>query len=280
MQRLKAWAFDDCNPRSQIMRVITGSRPGVFGCRISPVQRRLWKTAPNGARSPIFCATCNNPSGVARLPHASPKPYLEVETGYVATIAPFSISISFWSRTLMITRVERVGAGIVSAGRGKAHKIRATTRAEERNIRPLLLRKPVLSRGNWRGRAGSAEGEFRRPRQERRKGDIEEAALKHEQERYRQELPMSYCEPDEVAKIDREGQFCDRQCRFQRPVFATPPRLRFSLDPVLRCPREIRFVIEDRFQDGACVVERQTDTEREQARKEQHLFHPSARMKL
>src|SRR5437870_7800301 len=167
MQRLTACAFATGSPRSQIVRVITGARPGVFGCRISPVQRRLWKTAPNGARSPIFCATYNNPSGVARLPHASPKPYLEVETGYVATIAPFSISISFWSRTLMITRVERVGAGMVTARRGKADKINTPTRAEERNIRALLLQKPALSRGNWRGRAGRAEAEFRRPRQER-----------------------------------------------------------------------------------------------------------------
>src|SRR6267378_477755 len=214
MQRLKACELDACNPRSQIMRVITGSRPGVFGCRISPVQRRLWKTAPKGAWSPIFCATCNNPSGVARLPNASPKPYFDVETGYVATIVPFAISISFWSGTLMITRVERVGAGIVTPCRGQAHEIRATARAEERNIRALLLRKRALSRGNWRGRAGSAEAEFRRPRQERRKGDIEEAALKHEQERYRQELPMSYCEPDEVAEIDGECQFRDWQRRF------------------------------------------------------------------
>src|SRR5229473_6374806 len=167
MQRLKACAFVACNPRSQIMRVITGSRPGVFGRRISPVQRRLWKTAPNGAWSPIFRATCNNPSGVVRLPQVSPKPYFDVETGYVAAIAPFSISISFWSRTLMTTRVERVGAGMVTARRGKAHKINTPTRAKERNIRAPLLRKRTLSRGNWRGRAGRAEAEFRRPRQER-----------------------------------------------------------------------------------------------------------------
>src|ERR1700720_3483352 len=185
MQRWKACAFETCSPRSQIMRVITGSRPGVFGCRISPVQRRLWKTAPNGAWSPIFCATCNNPSGVARLPHASPKPYFDVETGYVAVIIPFSISISFWSRTLMITRVERVGAGTVTARRGNADEISGRTRAEERNIRALLPQKRALSRGNWRRRAGSAEGKFRRPRQERRKGDIEKPALKHQQERYR-----------------------------------------------------------------------------------------------
>src|SRR5213076_1381857 len=76
-----------------------------------------------------------------------------------------------------------------------------------------------------------------------RKGDIEKPALKHEQEWYRQELPVGDREPDKVAEVDGEGQFCDRQRRFQRPIFATPPRLRFSLDSVLRCPRKIRFVI-------------------------------------
>src|SRR5207248_691470 len=83
---------------------------------------------------------------------------------------------------------------------------------------------------------------------------------------YRQELPVGDREPDEVAEVDGEGQFCDRQRRFQRPIFATPPRLRFSLDPVLRCPRKIRFVIEDRFQDRARVVEGKTDAERKQGR--------------
>src|SRR5438309_1358245 len=73
----------------------------------------------------------------------------------------------------MMTRVERVGAGTVMARRGKAHEISATTKTKERNIRALLLRKRVLSRGNWRSGAGSAEADSRRPRQERRKGDIE-----------------------------------------------------------------------------------------------------------
>src|SRR6266853_4882852 len=180
----------------------------------------------------------------------------------------------------MITRVERVGAGTVMARRGTAHKISATTKTEERNIRALLLRKRVLSRGNWSSGAGSAEADSRRPRQERRKGDIEKPALKHEQEWYRQELPVGDREPDEVAEVDGEREFCDRQRRFQRPVFATPPRLRFSLDPVLRCPREIRFVIENCLDNGARVVEGKTDAKREQARKKQHLFHPSVRMKL
>src|SRR5438552_1112710 len=154
-----------------------------------------------------------------------------------------------------MTRVERVGTGTVMARRGKAHEISATTKTEKRNIRALITQKHALSRGNWRRRAGSAEADSRRPRQERRKGDIEKPALKHEQEWYRQELPVGDREPDEVAEVDGEGQFCDRKRRFQRPIFATPPRLRFSLDPVLRCPRKIRFVIEDRCQDRARVVE-------------------------
>src|ERR1700687_2075448 len=114
----------------------------------------------------------------------------------------------------MITRVERVGAGTVMARRGKAHEINATTRAEERNIRALIPQKRTLSRGNWRRRAGTAKAESRRPRQERRKGDIEKPALKQEQERYRQELPIDDREPHEVAEIDSEGEFRDRQHRF------------------------------------------------------------------
>src|SRR5260370_26374159 len=107
----------------------------------------------------------------------------------------------------MTTRVERVGAGTVMARRGKAHEISATTQTEERSIRAFLLRKLSLSRGNWRSGAGSTEGEFRRPRQERRKGDIEKPALKHEQESYRQELPVCNLEPDKVPEIADETPF-------------------------------------------------------------------------
>src|SRR6202022_4972686 len=114
----------------------------------------------------------------------------------------------------MMTRVERVGAGTITGRSGKTHKKRAKTRGEERNIRPLILQKRLLSRGNWRRRAGTAKAESRRPRQERRKGDIEKPALKHEQERYRKERPVDDREPDEVAEIDGEGQLCDRQRGF------------------------------------------------------------------
>src|SRR5207247_7623596 len=94
----------------------------------------------------------------------------------------------------------------------------ARAKAEERNIRALLLKKRALSRGNWRGRAGTAEAEFRRPRQKRRKRHIKEPALKHEQERYRHELPVDDGEPDEVGEINDKGQLHERQSRFDWPI--------------------------------------------------------------
>jgi hypothetical protein len=51
-------------PRSQMMRVTIGSRPGELGCTISPVRRRSLKTAPEAAPSPILVATSISPSGV------------------------------------------------------------------------------------------------------------------------------------------------------------------------------------------------------------------------
>src|SRR5256885_9283575 len=156
----------------------------------------------------------------------------------------------------MTTRVERVGAGTVTAARrGTAHKMSATTRAEERNIRALILQKRVLSRGNWRSGTGSAEVKFRRPRQERRKSNIEKPTLKHEQEWYRQKLTVGDCEPDEVGEVDSERQFRVRQGRFQRAILALSPGLGLAFDAVLRRSGEIGFVIEDRLQNGARVVE-------------------------
>src|SRR5437868_5766540 len=114
----------------------------------------------------------------------------------------------------MTTRVERVGVGTVMARRGRAHKISARTTAEGRNIRALITQKRVLSRGNWSRRAGTAEVDSRRPRQERRKSNIEKPALKHEQERYRQVLLMGDREPDEIGEIESEGQFRVGQSRF------------------------------------------------------------------
>src|SRR5262249_17104821 len=86
MQRLKACAFWASSPANQMIRVVTGSRPGAFGRRISPVHRRLWKTAPTGALLPIFFATMREPRGVVIMPRKSPTPYLHVDTGQIATL--------------------------------------------------------------------------------------------------------------------------------------------------------------------------------------------------
>src|SRR5437660_3822586 len=158
----------------------------------------------------------------------------------------------------MMTRVERVGAGMLAAGAGTMQQTSAKAKTEERNIRALLLKKRVLSRGNWRRRSGTAEVEFRRPREERRKSHIKEAALKHEQERYRQKLSMHDREPDEVGEIKPEGHLCERQTRLERPILAAAPRLRPALNSVFGRAREIRLVIEDRFQNRARIIERKT----------------------
>ncbi|MEY2543785.1 MAG: hypothetical protein QOE81_1246 [Verrucomicrobiota bacterium] len=52
------------------------------------------------------------------------------------------------------------------------------------------------------------------------------------------------------------------------------------LDSVLRRSREIRLVVEDRLQNGARIVKGKANAEREQEWKQQHLLHPSSRMKL
>ena len=52
------------------------------------------------------------------------------------------------------------------------------------------------------------------------------------------------------------------------------------LYPVLGCAREIRFMIKDRFQNGARVVQGKADSESEQTRQQKNLFHPRARMQF
>ena len=118
------------------MRVVTGSRPGAFGCRTSPVNRRLWKTAPTGTLSPIFFSIARYPSGVVIRPQESPRPNMDVDTGYVATFPPFCTSISFWSRTLMISWLE-VSSGMIA--KAEAAEIRLKISATGRNMRTLLL---------------------------------------------------------------------------------------------------------------------------------------------
>ena len=63
-----------------------GIAPGASTGRISPVRRRDLKTAPDGARVPIFLRILRSPTGVALLLSASPTPNLEVETGYWAIL--------------------------------------------------------------------------------------------------------------------------------------------------------------------------------------------------
>ena len=99
----------------------------------------------------------------------------------------------------------RLGAGTVRVLAAAAEAKTAKANAEERNIRALLLKNRALSRGNWRGRAISAKIKLRRPRQKRGERHIEKPGLKHEQERYRQKLPVAHSVPHEVAEINREG---------------------------------------------------------------------------
>ena len=79
---------------------------------------------------------------------------------------PLLGSISFWSRTLMRTLVPRFGAGMETALAVRTQERIVRAKAEERNIRVLLLKKRALSRGNWRSRTGRAEAKPRRPGQE------------------------------------------------------------------------------------------------------------------
>src|SRR5437660_11541309 len=112
------------------MRVVTGSRPGAFGCRTSPVNRRLWKTAPTGTLSPIFFSIARYPSGVVIRPQESPRPNMDVDTGYVATFPPFCTSISFWSRTLMISWLE-VSSGMIAKAEAAEIRLKILSKAND-----------------------------------------------------------------------------------------------------------------------------------------------------
>jgi hypothetical protein len=59
-----------------------------------------------------------------------------VDTGYVATFAPFCTSISFWSRTLMTSWLE-VSSGVIA--KAEPAEIRLKITATVRNMRSLLL---------------------------------------------------------------------------------------------------------------------------------------------
>src|SRR2546423_2919819 len=275
MQRLKACAFSGWRPFSQIIRVITGSRPGAFGWRISPVNRRLRKTAPTGAWSPVFSANWRKPSGVVMCPQASPMPNFEVEIGYVARRAPSAISMSFWSLTLMMTRLGP------SARRSAAKAITAiATRASRRNMQRFLLEFRPLSRGNCGRRAVAAKVQARHPLTKRAKRNVKKPDLEHREERHRDPLIVLDRKPKEVGKINRERHFREGEKGFERHVFAGAPRLGFAFDAVLGCARKIGFVIEDRFENCAGIIDGEADAERKERREEQNFFHPGARMKF
>ena len=91
---------------------------------------------------------------------------------------------------------------------------------------------------------------------------------------------MDNCEPKEVGEINCESQLCERERRFERSVFAGPPRLRFAFDAVLGRSREIGFVIEESFEHGARVVERETNAEGDQTWQKKNFLHPSSRMEF
>src|SRR5207237_4254838 len=107
-----------------------------------------------------------------------------------------------------------------------------------------------------------------------READVKKPALEHEQERNGEELSMDNCEPKEVGEINCESQLCEWERRFERSVFAGPPRLRFAFDPVLGRSREIGFVIEESFEHGARVVERETNAEGDQTWQKKNFLHP------
>src|SRR6266404_3547551 len=149
----------------------------------------------------------------------------------------------------MMTRVFSVGAGMLTplARTTLNDKRSANPKAEERNIRVLILTKPALSRSNWGDGSRRAEAEFRRPRHKGRERHIQKPALEQQQKRYRQELAFAHGEPDEVAEIKTKSQLSDRQGGFQRAVFATAPGLRFPFDAVLWRSGEIGLMVEDGF---------------------------------
>src|SRR6266513_5360774 len=90
------------HPDSHRIRVRFQSRPGKrpanSGVQISPVGRRLTKTAFKGCPAPIFARTMCSPLGVQKLPCCSPAPLREVETRYRFSTLPSSLrSVSVWS---------------------------------------------------------------------------------------------------------------------------------------------------------------------------------------
>src|SRR5205814_8829307 len=183
--------------------------------------------------------------------------------------------MSFWSFTLMMTRL-----GPSARSPGASARSAVSTR-KMRNMPSFLLGFGPLSRGNCRRVRAFADAiPARTPSTEGGKRHVKEPDLEHGEERHRDPLAVLDGEPDEVGEVKRERHFGQGQKRFERHVFAGTPRLGFALDPVLRGAGKIRFMIEDRFQDGAGIIDRETNAEGEERGQEEDFLHPGARMKF
>jgi hypothetical protein len=144
----------------------------------------------------------------------------------------------------------------------------------------FLLRIKNLSRGNCNRRPLGAEVDPWKPLTERGYRNVEEAYLEHGEKWHGNELPVLNREPNKVAKVKREGHLRDREKRLKGHVFAAAPGLRLALDTVFGRAGEVRFVIENGFENSARIIKGETDAEREQARQEQDFPHPGPRMQF
>ena len=78
--------------------------------------------------------------------------------------------------------------------------------------------------------------------------------MEHGEKRHGNELPVLNREPNKVGEVKPEGHFRDREKRLKGHVFAVAPWLRFALDTVFGRPREIRFAVENGFENSARII--------------------------
>src|ERR1700716_3288473 len=102
--------------------------------------------------------------------------------------------MSFWSRTLIITRL---GPSARTAGDSAVNAIKSS---ERRNITGFLLRFKDLSRRNCKLRPLGAEVDPGKPLTERGDRNVEKPDLEHGQEWHGNELPVLNREPNKVAE--------------------------------------------------------------------------------